>query len=202
MKYFTSSLQLAFETHAPHTEKCLKSRPCPWLDIDTKKLMNRREVTLRKARKSNEILRNKCNKKIKKAKSNHHKKALNDNINKPKKFWSKNLKRFSWKITINANVLTDKSPSLNMHSRVYSTMASKLKKPTYLLTNFTWPYIPKFPPKTTKTLRFPYISVLFVQKELQLLSHQKSTGIDNLPPGLLKDCVASYQNHCVTYLIF
>ena len=99
-----------------------------------------------------------------------------------------NLKRFSWKITINANVLTDKSPSLNMHSRVYSTMASKLKKPTYLLTNFTWPYIPKFPPKTTKTLRFPYSSVLFVQKELQLLSHQKSTGIDNLPPGLLKDC--------------
>ena len=33
-------------------------------------------------------LRNKCNKKIKKVKSNHHKKVLNDNINKPKKFWS------------------------------------------------------------------------------------------------------------------
>ena len=96
MQYFTSSLKLAFETHAPHIEKCVKSRLCPWLDIDTKKLMNRREVTLRKARKSksnddwksNKTLRNKCNKKIKKAKSNHHKKALNDNINKPNKFWS------------------------------------------------------------------------------------------------------------------
>ena len=27
-----------------------------------------------------------------------------------------------------------------------------------------------------------------MQKELKLLSHQKSTGTDNLPPGLLKDC--------------
>ena len=27
-----------------------------------------------------------------------------------------------------------------------------------------------------------------MQKELKLLSRQKSTGIDNLPPGLLKDC--------------
>ena len=89
-----------------------------------------------------------------------------------------------------------------MYSRVYSTMAPKLGKPTYLFTYFTWRCTPKFPLKTTKTLRFPYISILFVQKELQLLSHQKSTGIDNLPPGLLKDCVASYQNHCVTYLIF
>ena len=58
--------------------------------------MNRGDQTLRKARKSNsnndwksnKTLRNKCNKKIKKAKSNHHKRVLNDNINKSKKFWS------------------------------------------------------------------------------------------------------------------
>ena len=79
--YFTSSLQLVFETHAPHIEKHVKGRPGPWLNIDTKKLMNRRDQTLRKARKSKcnddwkscKTLRNKCNKKIKKAKSNHHK---------------------------------------------------------------------------------------------------------------------------------
>ena len=58
--------------------------------------MNRGDQTLRKARKSksnndwksNKTLRNKCNKNIKKAKSNHHKRVLNDNINKSKKFWS------------------------------------------------------------------------------------------------------------------
>ena len=56
------------------------------------------------------------------------------------------------------------------------------------LTDFTWRYTAKSPPITTKTFRFPYISVLFVQNKLKLLSRQKSTGIDNLPPGLLKDC--------------
>ena len=66
-------------------------------------------------------------------------------------------------------------------------MASKLKKSTYLLTDFTGCYTPKSPPKTTKTFGFLYTSVLFVQKELQLLSRQKSTVIDNLPPRLLKD---------------
>ena len=56
------------------------------------------------------------------------------------------------------------------------------------LTDFTWHYIAKSPPITTKTFRFPYISVLFVQNKLKLLSRQKSTGLDNLPPGLLNDC--------------
>ena len=58
--------------------------------------MNRRDQTLRKARKSksnddwksNKALRNNCNKKVKKAKLSHHKKVLNYIINKPKKFWS------------------------------------------------------------------------------------------------------------------
>ena len=66
---FTSSLQLVFETHAPHIEKHVKGRPCPWLDIDAKKLMNRPNQTTKKARKSKSnddwksymTLRNKCN---------------------------------------------------------------------------------------------------------------------------------------------
>ena len=133
-------------------------------------------------------LRNKCNKKIKKVKSNHHKKVLNDNINKPKKFWSLIKNVFPGKSQSMANVSTDKRASLNILSRFYSTMASKLKKPSYLLTDFIWRYTAKSPPKTTKTFRFPYISVLFVQKELKMLSRQKSASIDNLPHGLLKDC--------------
>ena len=134
--------------------------------------------------KSNKTLRKKCNKKIKKTKSNHHKKVLNDNINKPNKFWSQIKNVFPGKSQSMANLFTDKHPSLNILSRFYSTMASKLKK----VTDFTWHYTAKSPPITTKTFRFPYISVLFVQNKLKLLSRQKSTGIDNLPPGLLNDC--------------
>ena len=103
--------------------------------------MNRRDQTFRKARKSKpnddwkpyKTLRNKCNEKIKKAKSNHHKKVLNDNINKPKKFWSQIKNVFPGKSQSMANVSTDKHASLNILSRFYSTMASKLKNPvTYL----------------------------------------------------------------------
>ena len=67
-------------------------------------------------------------------------------------------------------------------------MASKLKKSTYLLTDFTWRYTAKSPAKTTKTFKFLNILVLFVEKELKLLPLQKTTGIDNLPHGILKDC--------------
>ena len=107
--FFTTILRKT----CPHIEKRLKGRPCQRLDIDTEELMNRRDQTLRKARKSesnddwksNKTLRNKCNKKIKKAKSNHPKKVLNDNINKPKKFWAHRKSQSM------ANVSTDKCPN-------------------------------------------------------------------------------------------
>ena len=49
--YSTPSLELVFETHAPYIEKRVNGRPCPWLDIDTQKLMNIRNETSIKARK-------------------------------------------------------------------------------------------------------------------------------------------------------
>ena len=161
--------------------------------------MNRRDQTFRKARKSKpnddwkpyKTLRNKCNEKIKKAKSNHHKKVLNDNINKPKKFWSKIKNFFPGKSQSMAtyqliNVLVW---TYLVAFTVNGIKVEKIHLLTYLLTDFTWRYTAKSPPKTTKNfcVRFPYISVLFVRKELKLLSCQKSTDIDNLPSGLLKD---------------
>ena len=101
--------------------------------------MNRCNQALRKARKSKsnddwksyKTLRNKCNKKIKKAKSNHYKKVLNDSINKPKKFWSQTKNVLPGKSQSMANLSTDKHPSRNILSCFYSTMASKMKKSTY-----------------------------------------------------------------------
>ena len=56
----------------------------------------------------------------------------------------------------------------------------------HLLTDFTWRNTAHFPPKTTKSFRFPYISLLFVQKELKLLYRQKPPVLKT-SPGLLKD---------------
>ena len=138
--YFTCSLQLVFKTHAPSIEKRAKGGLCPKLDINAIKLMDRPSQTSRKARKSKSnddwktyrTLRKKCNKKLKKANSNHLKEARNDNMNKQKKFWSQIKSVFPQKSQSMANVSTDKRPILNILSRFYSTMASKLKKSTYL----------------------------------------------------------------------
>ena len=96
-------------------------------------------------------LRNKCNKKIKKAKSNHHKKVLNDNINKPKKFWSQNKNVFPGKSQSVANVSSDNRLSLNIFSRLYSKYNCIKVEKIHLLTDFTWRYTEKSPPKTAKT---------------------------------------------------
>ena len=40
---------------------------------------------------------------------------------------------------------------------------------------------------TNKRFNFQYISKIFVEKEFKQLERNKSAGLDNLPPGLLKD---------------
>ena len=112
---------------------------------------------------------------------------LSDNVSKPKKFWSqfKNVFFFfenhsQWQTYQLINVLVWR------YSVAFTVQwHQNWKNP---LTDFTWRYTAKSPPKTTKIFRFLYISGLLVQKKLKLLSCQKSTGIDPLSPGLLKDC--------------
>ena len=43
-----------FEKHAPPIEKRVKGRPCPWMNNELKTTLNRRDVLLRRARKTNE----------------------------------------------------------------------------------------------------------------------------------------------------
>ena len=138
LTYGNSPHSLHFKRYSTISDSYLRA-PI-WLDIGTKQLMNRHDQAFRKTRKfksndnlkSYKTLRNKCNKKIMKAKSNHHKKALNYNINKPEKFWSQIKNVFPGKSQSVANISTDKHPSLNIPSHFYSTMVSKLKKSTYL----------------------------------------------------------------------
>ena len=49
VQYFTSSLQLVFETHALHVEKLVKGRLCPWLDIDTQKINEQTRPNIEKS---------------------------------------------------------------------------------------------------------------------------------------------------------
>ena len=60
------------------------------------------------------------------------------------------------------------------------------------LTDFTWRFIEKLPNRTNKNFIIKSIPKVFVEKELRALRRKKATGLDELPPGLLKDCAAFY----------
>ena len=42
--------------------------------------------------------------------------------------------------------------------------------------------------RTNKTFRFSYVSTVFAEKQLSVLKRRKSTGPDELPAGMIKDC--------------
>lgn len=133
IQYLKSLYHWSFK-HVPHIEKHVSGKPCPWLDIDSQKLMNRHNQTLRKAKnsksdddwKSYKTLRNKFNEKIGKVKSNHHKGGLNYNIKKPRKFQSQIKNIFLRKSQSLVNISADKRLSLTRPSGFYSIMTSKL----------------------------------------------------------------------------
>ena len=199
LSIFNSLLRKVFDKHAPFIEKRVQGRSCKWLNADVKREMNNRDKQLRKARKSkNESdwanykrSRNKCNKVIKRAKSNHHQKILNENVSNPSKFWKAISSVFPNKTRKVVTTTYDKEERIsvvNNFSRYFSTAVHILKSISIPLTNFTWRFTKLIPSRTNKTFVLGYVSKVFIEKELRLLKRQKATGIDDLPPGLLKDC--------------
>ena len=56
------------------------------------------------------------------------------------------------------------------------------------MTNLVWRKLKSKPIRTVNKFKFRYISRIWVQKQLKSLKSHKATGLDNLPPGMLKDC--------------
>jgi len=70
----------------------------------------------------------------------------------------------------------------------FATAIKELKKKCNLFLQYIWRMQGMFYSRTRNTFKFQYVSVIFIRKELKILKRNKSTGLDNLPPGLLKDC--------------
>ena len=68
------------------------------------------------------------------------------------------------------------------------------------LTNFIWRYNKPFKSRTTENFEITYISKIFIEKELRALKRNKSSGLDELPPGMLKDC-ASYISQPLCHIL-
>ena len=69
----------------------------------------------------------------------------------------------------------------------FSCIAGQLKSTSILLKNFVWSQPYQNPNKTYTTFKFRPVTVNETFKHLKKLKRKKASGIDNLPPGLLKD---------------
>ena len=187
---FTSILTTVFDKHAPIFKKRQKGKPTPWLDINVRRDMDQQDKVLWKARKSKsdnnwilyKRLRNFCNNRLKTACKNYYHNMLNENRLNPRNF------RRTIKSIFPTKAKNCKSQcSAKSFGHYFELAVLKLRKTLYVLADLVW-RVPKFYSlRINTTFKFQYISVFFVHKELKNLHRNKTAGIDNLPPGLLKD---------------
>ena len=192
---FNDILETAFNQHAPVINKKIKGRPCPWLNPTLKAKMNDRDKLMRKAKKSGNVedwlaykqSRNRCNNSMKKAKANFYKEQLNENSSNPKRFWESIKKVFPSKERATVPNTKNNLNLAKIFSTWFSSVVGKLKRKEMPLKDIIWGEAPKKLRRTAKTFRFEYVSVVFVRKKLKQLKRTKATGLDNLPPSMLKD---------------
>ena len=63
-----------------------------------------------------------------------------------------------------------------------------MKSISFPLRNCTWNYCRKRPLRTKSIFKFSLITPGYILKHLNKLKRNKATGIDSLPPNMLKDC--------------
>ena len=73
-------------------------------------------------------------------------------------------------------------------SHFFNTGIRSLKESAYPLISFTWRFTETKPDCSNKTFDMGYVSKIYIERELRSLKRHKATGIDNLPPNMLKDC--------------
>ena len=206
-QHMNSLLTKTIDQHAPFISKRVKNKPSPWLSIDIKKQMNLRNQLMRKARKTGCELdiskykqkRNYVKNAISRAKHTHYNTILKENASKPEKFWKTVKEVFPTKskgdqqpssFIINGSKTTDKKVIVNGFCKFLSTVASKLKSVAFPLTDCVWGHkLLKTSSKIipSKCFRFTPVSSIEILSYLQKLKRNKAVGIDNLPPGFLKD---------------
>ena len=207
-----SLLTDAFNRFAPKSIKQVKGKSSPWITAEIRQLMNRRDVLLRKSRKTKtphyrnayKEIRNRVNVMIRNAKANHAKNLLRENQKDPTKFWNviksiypskTKLPNIEKSFKVDGNLTSDKTKIANGFCRFYTSAVNTLKKLAYPLINFVWRMPQPFLNRTEKVFAFTYVSVVEVTENLKKIKRKKATGHDDLPPGLLKNSTSSIARH-------
>eukprot|EP00795_Rhopilema_esculentum_P009289 gene9289-16986_t len=203
-----SILQNVFNHHAPRIFKKVRGKPAPWLNSEVKRLMNERDKLLRKSRRTKnqtdisayKCMRNKVNTAVRKAKSMYHKDLLKENSRDPNKFWKtlesiyptkSSDKQSPQSFEINGDKVKDPSKIANAFCSFFANIVTTLKEKAFPLCNFTWRNQPNLPTKTVRKFMFRKVSKQKVERELKSIKRNKATGLDDLPPGLIKDSAES-----------
>ena len=180
--------------------KKVRGKPAPWLNNYVKSLMNARDKMLRESRRTKtvsdisqyKLKRNKVNAAVRKAKSTYFKNLPSENVPDPNKFWKTVKSIYPTKIkdktSKSFDIEGEKSSELveiaNGFCAFFTEIASSIKKKSIPLCSFAW----KKPiRKLRKTEWNSMVSELVVMKQLKFIKRSKSTGMDDLPHGILKD---------------
>ena len=82
----------------------------------------------------------------------------------------------------------------------FSHIAFQLKEKSIFLKGFVWRNPTHKPLRTCMQFKFKCVSKVFIEKQLKNLKRNKSTGADDLPSSLLKDCSSEISNP-LSYII-
>ena len=176
---------------------------------ETKKTMKYSDKALRRYRKTKseadfsryKILRNRCNNLLQKSKSKYHRDLIIENELSPKDFWSVVKKIFPTKIKTTATSLMSRdSSAAQVFADYFSQVVNQLRDKCFTFQNFTWKKSNHPKRKTYNRFRFTAVSKIEIEKQLKSLKQNKATGLDNLPPKLLKQC-AAYISTPLTYIV-
>jgi hypothetical protein len=139
--------------------------------------------------------RNKVNVLVRKAKNSYFREKLNESGNKHDIFWKRIKETFPLKNKVNITksflmngVLTQNKKTIAANFCMFFTnLAKEIKEKTIQMKDFVWhpPFVGKT--KTYSTFHFKRVTIAEVHRHLKQLSRKKACGIDNLPPGYLKD---------------
>ena len=211
-KLMKNVLVSTIDKYAPPMKKRVKGKPCPWMTAGLKRAMNERDHLLKKFRKSKNrhdhkvyrLKRNCVNKAVRDAKKSYHKQLLEDNVNNPDRFWkalknifpTKSTSQTTHNFNINSSTTTDRSVIANSFNMYFTTIVSQLKKAAFKLRDGVWVYPkPAGNKKTNSIFQFKSTTTTEVRKILNTLKRKKSTGLDTIPPSLLKDCSSTIDEH-------
>ena len=166
--------------------------------------MNDRDKLLRKSRrtrKESDISaykrkRNEVNISVRRAKADYHKNLLKESSKDPNKFWKTlksiyptktNNKQSVKTLDIDGVKIRDAHHIVDTFCSFFTSVVKKLKEKAFPLCNFSWKRPTKMRSRTDQKFIFKMVSRHEVEQQLRSVKRNKATGLDDLPPGLIKD---------------